>query len=157
MEPRAVGEHPVTRRPRAGLDVITVVALGGALGTIARYEVAEHVHVADRGFPLATFLVNLAGAFVLGAFLTFAAARGAHWRLAAPFVAVGLLGGFTTFSSLAVETALLAKDGRGSLAAGYLVGSLVAGVVLAAAGAVAGRGAARLGGNEPASAGRPPG
>lgn len=138
-----------TNRTRA--DVVAVIALGGALGAPARYGVSRVIHVAPGSFPWATFVTNLAGAFVLGAFLTLVSRRhatgvpsGVHYlRL---FFAVGFLGAFTTFSTMAVETVTLAKDGHVVLGVGYLVASVVAGLAVTYAGIVGARMTARLAG-----------
>jgi fluoride exporter len=113
-------------------DVVAVVAAGGALGAPARYEVSQLIHVAKDSFPWATFVTNLSGAFVLGLFLAFTLERLASTRyyLLRPFFAIGFLGAFTTFSTLAVETVTLEKDGYVALGSGYLIVSIGAGVVV---------------------------
>jgi CrcB protein len=121
------------------------IAVGGALGAPARYEVAQLIKVAPDGFPWATFLTNLSGAFVLGFFLTLVIERLAPTRLLRPFFAVGFLGSYTTFSTLAVETVLLIKDGHVVLGIGYTLASVSAGLTLAYLGVVLSR---RLSGGE---------
>ena len=106
-------------------DVVAVVAVGGALGAPARYEVSQLIHVAPDTFPWATLATNLSGAFVLGLFLTFVLERRAPMRYLRAFFAIGFLGAFTTFSTMAVETVTLAKDGDAGLGVTYL------GIVLA--------------------------
>lgn len=120
-------------------DVLAAIAVGGALGAPARYEVAQLVHVGADGFPWATFLTNLAGAFVLGFFVTVVLERLAPTRLLRPFFAVGFLGSFTTFSTLAVETVILVKDGHVVLGIGYTLASVGAGLALAYLGIVLAR------------------
>jgi fluoride exporter len=115
------------------------VALGGALGAPARYEVAQWIHVPKDSFPWATFWTNITGAFVLGLFLTFVIARFPSRRYPRPFFAIGFLGAFTTFSTMAVEAVTLVKDDRIGLGIGYACVSIVAGLVVAYAGVVAGR------------------
>lgn len=114
--------------------VLGAIALGGALGTAARYGVAQVIHVAPGSFPWATFAVNLSGAFALGAVLALVLRRFPTTRFVRPFVAVGFLGAYTTYSTFAVETVLLVRDGHAGLAAIYAGASLLAGFVLAAAG-----------------------
>ena len=82
------------------------VALGGALGAVARYGVGVWAYrLTGPGFPLGVLSVNVLGSFLMGLFVSLAALRGlAHWQ---PFVAAGLLGGFTTFSSFSLETMAL--------------------------------------------------
>jgi CrcB protein len=112
-------------------DVVLAIAIGGALGALARYEVAQVIAVAPHGFPWATFATNMSGAFALGFFLTFVLERLPPTRYLRPFFAVGFLGSYTTFSTLAVETVVLAKDGYVVLGIGYTLVSVGLGLVLA--------------------------
>lgn len=123
------------RSPR----VLLAVALGGALGAPARYEISQWIHVPKDGFPWATFWTNLSGAFVLGLFLTIVIERLPARRYPRPFFAIGFLGAYTTFSTMAVETVTLIKDGHALLGVGYSCLSVAAGLTLAYAGIVAGR------------------
>jgi CrcB protein len=141
---RAVGTTeasvPVTRRPeRFPPDVMAVIAVGGALGALARYEIAQWIKVAPDGFPWATFVTNLSGAFVLGFFVTLVLERVRPMRYLRPFFAVGFLGAYTTFSTLAIETVLLLKDGHVLLGVEYTLASIAAGLVLAYLGIVLAR------------------
>ena len=104
---------------------------GGALGAPARYEIAQWIKVAPDGFPWATFWTNLSGVFVLGFFLTLVIERLRPTRYLRPFFAIGFLGSYTTFSTLAVETVLLIKDGHVALGVGYTLASVIAGLALA--------------------------
>jgi CrcB protein len=110
------------------------MALGGALGTAARYGVAQAVPVAPGGFPWPTFWTNLSGSFALGLLLAVVLARFPSRRFVRPFVAIGFIGAYTTYSTFAVETVLLARDGHGALAVAYAAGSVIAGLVSAWAG-----------------------
>jgi CrcB protein len=89
-----------------------IVGVGGFLGAVARYGVALAVALFwTREFPLATFLINVTGSFVLGLFATLAAERlqlDPRWRL---FVATGFVGAYTTFSTFEYETQRLAEAG----------------------------------------------
>jgi CrcB protein len=98
------------------------------------------VHVAPGTFPWATFLVNVTGSFVLGLFLAVVLERFPPSRSLRPFVATGFIGAYTTYSTFAVETVVLAKDGHSAVAAGYVAVSVVAGLTAAWAGIVAARG-----------------
>jgi CrcB protein len=120
-------------------DIILTIALGGALGALARYEIAQWIKVAPDGFPWATFWTNLSGAFVLGLFLTLVIERFRPTRYLRPFFAIGFLGSYTTFSTLAVETVLLIKDGHVTLGVGYTLASVIVGLALAYLGIVLAR------------------
>jgi CrcB protein len=124
---------------RADLRVLGAVALGGALGAPARYGVARLMHVAPGTFPWATFWTNLSGSFALGLVLALVVDRFPPSRYLRPFVATGFLGAYTTYSTFAVETVLLAKDHHPGVALAYAGASLGAGFVLAWAGLLAGR------------------
>lgn len=118
---------------------ILLVAVGGAVGSVARYGVGKLMGpTADSTVPWHTFAVNLTGAFVLGLLIVLAARQGwpGWWR---PLVGVGLLGGYTTFSTFSVEVVELALRGAWATAGLYGLGSLVAGVAGAAAGIFLGR------------------
>jgi len=108
--------------------VVAAIAVGGALGAPARYEIAQLIHVARDSFPWSTFVTNLSGAFVLGLFLTFVRERRPSTGYLRPLVAIGFLGAFTTFSTMAVETVTLMKDDYALLGAVYLIVSVAAGL-----------------------------
>lgn len=119
--------------------VVLAVAVGGALGTVVRYELALAEPVGTGRFPWATFTVNIVGAFVLGLAAT---ALVDPWRptwILRPFVAVGFCGGLTTFSTWMVESVLLVRDGDAGLAVAYLAVSLVLGFVAVVAGVLVAR------------------
>jgi len=122
--------------PYRQLSLIVLVAAGGMVGTAGRYALAHAITPAG-GWPLATLTANLCGAFALG-WLLEALARHAvqgprelRLRLA---LGTGVLGGFTTFSSLAIEVERLIAQGRLGVAVAYTAVSLVAGVALCLAG-----------------------
>ncbi|HET6691127.1 MAG TPA: fluoride efflux transporter CrcB [Miltoncostaeaceae bacterium] len=114
------------------------VAAGGALGTWARLGVAEALPVHPGGWPWATFLVNLAGAAMLGWAGTVLLERTPPTAYRRPFIGGGLCGGLTTFSTLQLEVVELGRDGHAPLAAAYLVTSVALGlaVVVATSGLV---------------------
>jgi fluoride exporter len=120
-----------------------LVFLGAGLGGLARYGVGEVVHRwVSRSFPWGTLIVNVSGCFAMGGLMYLFAERGllsANQRL---FFMVGVLGGYTTFSSFGHEwDALLRKNGAGPAFA-YAAAS----VALSFAAVWAGRAAARLSG-----------
>ncbi len=131
-----------THRPRSPEPALRVVAIaaGGALGTLARYGTDRALVVGPASFPWATFSVNVTGSFLLGLIVTLVVERWPPTRFVRPFAAIGFCGGFTTFSTLAVETTQRAQHGRVGLAIGYLAASLVAGTVAALGGVMLARG-----------------
>jgi len=121
------------------LRVVVAVALGGALGASARYALSERFPAATRSFPWATFCINVSGSFVLGLVLTFVLERWPPTRYVRPFVAIGVLGAYTTFSTFSVETDLLIRNGHAMVGLVYVLASLVAGGASVYLGIVAGR------------------
>ena len=119
-----------------------LAALGGALGALARWAVAEALP-SPGGWPWATLLVNLTGCLLIGALLAALAARDPEPSWVRPFLGVGVLGGYTTYSTFAVEVVGLVDGGRTVLAAGYVLTSVVGGVLAVALGALAVRRAVR--------------
>jgi CrcB protein len=112
---------------RFGTGLIAVIAVGGAAGTVARAAV-EQALPAGGGFPWGTFAVNATGSLVLGlAVATLESA--APSRYFRPLIATGLCGGFTTFSTFAVEIDSLIRAARGGLAVAYAVASVAAGLL----------------------------
>jgi len=133
--PDAMG--PTTLAPAV---TIGLVALGGALGASARYELQQLIPAASDGFPWATFVINVSGALVLGALLTWITGRwSGQWGagLARPLLGTGFIGAYTTWSTYMVEVTVLAKDGSSGVALAYLVASLVTGLAAAAVGVAA--------------------
>jgi CrcB protein len=131
-------ERPSGDRPRRP-GVLAAVAVGGALGAPARYGVALAVAVDPGTYPWGTFWINVSGSFALGAVLAVLLARYPSDRYRLPFLATGFLGAYTTYSTFAVETDLLVRNGRGGVALAYAGASLVAGLAAAWAGLAAGR------------------
>jgi fluoride exporter len=125
---------------RGERSVLAAVAAGGAIGAVARYQAGLAWPTVPGGFPWTTLLVNVVGSLAIGALLTAVTARrrAAH-PLLRPFLATGVLGGFTTFSAFALDTAALAREGRFGLAASYLVLTCLGAI----AGALAGIGTTR--------------
>jgi CrcB protein len=128
------------RSTRTGsLGVLAAIALGGALGAPARYEVSRVVHVARDTFPWSTFWTNVTGSLALGFLIVLIIERFPPSRYARPFVAIGFLGAYTTMSTFMVETALLIKDGRAPIAAAYVLSSTAAGFAAVWLGMAGGR------------------
>ncbi|GGQ12993.1 fluoride efflux transporter CrcB [Streptomyces roseolilacinus] len=137
----AAGGRDARPRRAAGFDgpLLGAVALGGALGAGARYAVALALPAAPGAFPWATLWTNVAGCALMGVFTALLdEARRPH-RLLRPLVGTGVLGGFTTFSTYALETRVLLERGRVPTALGYLAGTLVAALAAVAVAAWATR------------------
>ena len=119
---------------------LVLVALGGALGAVCRYLAGNVVSKAvGSALPWGTFLINLGGCFAMGLLMTVIVERGllpAAWRL---FLCVGLLGGFTTFSSFGYEALMLLTEGKLLAAMGYGCGSVILGMLAAGVGVLAAR------------------
>lgn len=110
---------------------ILLIGVGGFIGSVLRYLVSGYVQQVSKGtgFPYGTLTVNVVGCFVIGFLAQLAESRGIFTTELRLFVFVGLLGGFTTFSSFGNETFNLARDGQmlGALAnigANVIVGLL---------------------------------
>lgn len=123
------------------LPLVAAVALGGALGTGGRYAVTHLLGTTTSGWPLGTTAVNLVGALLLGALLEALARSGPDEgarRVLRVGVGTGVLGGFTTYSSLAVESADLLGGGSTAVGLAYPLLSALLGLLAAALGVVAG-------------------
>jgi CrcB protein len=120
-----------------------LAALGGALGALTRWALMEAMPGSPGGWPWATLVVNLTGCFLLGALIAVLADRSPEPSWARTFLGVGVLGGYTTYSTFAVEVVGLVDAGALPLAAGYVLLSVVGGVAAVALGAVAVRRVAR--------------
>ncbi|HYH40936.1 MAG TPA: fluoride efflux transporter CrcB [Burkholderiales bacterium] len=109
-----------------------LVALGGGLGSVARYKLSGWVlaHSTDWKFPLGTFAVNVVGCLIAG----LAAGLAERYHVFSPdarlFLFVGILGGFTTFSAFGLETVFLMRRGDTWIAALNIFGSVLCGVVV---------------------------
>jgi len=127
------------RRSRRRWDVLLVVGLGGAIGTLLRFAVSEALPHDAGQFPWSTLLVNVVGCVAIGALLVMITETAIPHRLLRPFVAVGVLGGLTTFSTYAVDAVDLARAGHPRLAVLYLVGTVLVCLAAVLAGAVGAR------------------
>ena len=113
-----------------GFKQIFIVAIGGAIGSVLRYKLGGFAlhHTQSWNFPVSTFSINLAGCFAIGIL----AALVEHHDLFSPSVRLllftGLLGGFTTFSAFGYESVFLLRRGLASIAAGYVILSVVGGI-----------------------------
>lgn len=108
------------------MQAFLLVGIGGALGAMARYGVGSLMGGVANGFPAATFLINITGSLAMGLLVGLLARTTPQYqeeiRL---FVAVGLFGGFTTFSSFSLDAVVLMERGDYLLATAYIVGSVL--------------------------------
>jgi len=122
------------------MPVQLAVAVGGALGALARYLVDRFIEAREVGlFPWGTFTVNVSGCFAVGVVIAAVVDRHhtpAWLRLG---LVMGVLGGYTTFSTFTQETFDLVREGRGGVGLGYAVGSVVSGVAAVFVGSRVGR------------------
>ena len=96
------------------MDKLLLVGLGGALGSMLRYSVGGLVGRFRAGwtFPLETLLINVSGCLVIGLLSGLGESRGVFSASARAFLFIGVLGGFTTFSTFGYETFQLLRDGQ---------------------------------------------
>lgn len=124
--------------PLHGWSVLAV-GIGGFAGGLARYGLDTAWPEPTTAFPWTTFAINTSGAFLLGLLLVLVLEVVLpHWWVR-PALGTGVLGAYTTFSSVVVAVDRLAAHGRGGVAAAYLLGSLIGGLIAASAGLVLGR------------------
>jgi CrcB protein len=129
--------------PRLGLSPATIaaIAIGGALGTVARYLLDATFNEAAGHFPTVTLLINLSGSLAIGFLIPLVDNFAERIPLGRPLLIVGILGGWTTYSTLAVDAVTLAKDGHAATAALSLATTVIGGLFLVALGNAGGRAA----------------
>jgi fluoride exporter len=119
------------------LDRYLVVLAGAGLGGLTRYALGTWIMARSGGrFPLGTFIINISGSFFIGLLMTLLTERlqpHPNWRL---FLVVGVLGGYTTFSSFEYETLQAVRDGERWMGLIYVGGSVLLGYVAVWLGAV---------------------
>ena len=127
--------------PLLGLSATTLAAVfvGGALGTVARYLLEAHHPVPAGGLPWVTLLVNLTGSFAIGLLIPLTEHVSHRAPLVRPLGIIGFLGGWTTYSTLAVDATLLAKHGDVVTCLAYLAATVAGGLALVVAGHALGR------------------
>lgn len=107
-----------------------LVALGGAIGACFRYSASVWLMKPNGLFPWTTWWVNVLGCFLAGIFFAFTQKYPVLQQEARLFLMVGILGGFTTFSSFGLETFQLLRQGQNGMALGYAFSSLMIGVMV---------------------------
>lgn len=122
------------------LTLFGLVALGGALGAVLRYLISEWaVRAFGATFPLGTLFANLIGSLIIGLLFGYADTRAEFPTHLVTLLGVGLMGGFTTFSSYAYQTVFLIEEGQLPFALLNLVLNTLPGLLLAALGLYLGR------------------
>jgi len=126
--------EPSTGMPVASALGLVVVVLGGGLGSIARAAVLGPLDVTGHAFPWRLLVVNTLGAFLLGILATWFHRRRPGEHLLRLFCTTGILGGWTTYSSLVGATLILGHNGATTTAVVAVVVSFAAGLIAAALG-----------------------
>ena len=109
-------------------DILAVIAAGGAIGSLARWQLTVLLPHHGLGFPWATFWANVTGCLLLGVLMVFVLDVWPPSRYLRPFLGVGVLGGYTTFSTYTLDARGLLVGGRAGLAGLYLLTSLAGGM-----------------------------
>ncbi|HSZ48012.1 MAG TPA: fluoride efflux transporter CrcB [Streptosporangiaceae bacterium] len=129
--------RPATRRRQGssgpGAADLAAVAVGGGVGSIARYGLTA-AFPAGNGFPWAVFAVNVSGCFLLGLLMVYLLEVWPPRRFLRPLLAVGVLGGYTTFSTYAAGVMTLLTGNAPALADAYALSSILAALVAVWAG-----------------------
>lgn len=136
---RVTAVRKYRRAIRRRRNVLAAIAVGGSAGALARYALTLAIPAHSGHFPWGTFITNVTGCAVLGLLVVLLEARFPGNRYLRPFLATGVLGAYTTFSTYAVDADLLVRDGHAGLAAAYVVASVLAGLVAVWVGIVTGR------------------
>lgn len=119
--------------------VLVAIALGGGLGALARFGIGVCWPVPPGRFPWSTFMINVFGCFLIGILMFLITEVWVAHRLLRPFLGIGVLGGFTTFSTYCLEIRRLLESGDTAVALGYLGGTVVAALAAVLLGMAAAR------------------
>lgn len=141
LEPEQIDPDATVRGPRRERqwDVLVVIGIGGVLGAEARFGLAELLPTSHAGFPWATILTNSSGCLLIGILMVVISELTSPHRLARPFLGIGVLGGYTTFSTFAVDVERLLRAQEPVLALAYLLATLTATALAVAAGTITAR------------------
>ena len=123
-----------------GPQLWLAVGAGGAIGAVARYGVgALSLRLLGPNFPWGTLTVNVVGSALMGLFIAWLVAKEPHSSAMRAFVATGVLGGFTTFSTFAIDAVTLYRDKSLTVAGVYVAASVILSIGGLVAGLAAGR------------------
>jgi CrcB protein len=103
--------------------ILAAVAAGGAIGSLLRYFLAGAIQGPTMQFPLGIFVVNISGGLLMGIIVELSALKLQLSPELRAFLTVGILGGYTTFSTFSLDSALLIQRGEYVSAAAYIAGS----------------------------------
>lgn len=142
VEPPVHGRRPKSHHRR--WDVLGVISLGGAVGALSRYGIGYAFPAPRTGFPWATFAINVAGCLLIGVLMVLVTDVWVGRRLVRPFLGVGVLGGFTTFSTYVVDVQRLVDSGAALTGLVYLVSTVMAALAAVYLGVTAARVLVRL-------------
>nr|WP_221475433.1 CrcB family protein [Sphaerisporangium rubeum] len=123
------------------MSTVAVISAGGVVGTLARYGLGVAFPVAPGGFPWTTFVINVTGCLLIGVLMVVITEATRPHPLVRPFLGIGVLGGFTTFSGYVVDIGRTLTAGAPAVAAAYLAGTLLAALAAVHAGAAVTRAA----------------
>lgn len=145
LSPDDPGEPSPEHHPTRGVHrarhhlLLGVIAMGGFVGALGRYELMQAWPTTSGRLPWATLTINTSGAFLLGVILTVLLSRARPTTYLRPFLCVGILGAWTTMSTFAVESDLLVKEGHPAVAIAYVIATVITGLALAWVGIACGR------------------
>jgi fluoride exporter len=129
-----------THPPSSEVRVVLAIALGGAIGSMARYAIGVVIPtVPGTGFPTATLMINISGSLLIGLFMVATLERPSTSTATRLFLTTGVCGGFTTMSTLSVDVVQLLRAGKGASAVAYLTVTVIASLFATLAGMMAGR------------------
>jgi CrcB protein len=123
------GQRQELARTHGG--VLAVISFGGAVGALGRYALGVAIPVVPGRFPLATFLINVSGCLLIGVLMVLITEVYQTHRLLRPFLGVGVLGGFTTFSAYVEEVRALLRPEWTVIGLSYLAGTVLAALLAA--------------------------
>ncbi|MEV6910960.1 fluoride efflux transporter CrcB [Amycolatopsis sp. NPDC051071] len=120
--------------PRVRWDVLAAIGAGGALGSLARYGLSVALPHSRGQFALSTFATNVSGCLLIGILMALLTAAADPHRLLRPFLGIGILGGYTTFSTYATDTLDLVTTGHPFTGLSYALGTVVCALIAVFAG-----------------------